>query len=80
MNLNISVNKNGVGVTINNVNLVNDISSLLILQIQELLNRYKVVVFKDQHLTDEQLSDFAFRFGPPFVPDNKFPVLGSQDQ
>jgi taurine dioxygenase len=79
MNLNISVNKNGVGVTINNVNLVNDISSLLILQIQELLNRYKVVVFKDQHLTDEQLSDFAFRFGPPFVPDNKFPVLGSQD-
>lgn len=79
MNLNISPNKNGVGVTIDKINLANDLSATLIFQIQDLLNKYKVVVFKDQHLTDEQLSDFAFRFGPPFVPDNKFPVLGSKD-
>ena len=79
MNLNISVNKNGVGVIIDNVNLANDLSATLIFQIQELLNKHKVVVFKDQQLSDKQLSDFAFRFGPSFVADNKFPVLGSQD-
>jgi taurine dioxygenase len=79
MNHNISPNKNGVGVTIDKINLASDLSATLIFQIQDLLNKYKVVVFKDQHLTDEQLSDFAFRFGPPFVPDNKFPVLGSKD-
>ncbi len=79
MNLNISANKNGVGVIIDKVNLASDLSATLIFQIQDLLNKYKVVVFKDQYLSDEQLSDFAFRFGPPFVPDNKFPVLGSKD-
>lgn len=79
MNLNFSSNKNGIGVTINNVNLAKDLSALLVRQIQDLLNKYKVVVFKEQQLSDEQLSDFAFLFGPPFVPDNKFPVLGSQD-
>ena len=79
MNLNISANKNGIGVIIDKVNLASDLSATLIFQIQDLLNKYKVVVFKDQHLSDEQLSDFAFRFGPPFVPDNKFPVLGSND-
>lgn len=79
MNFNITANENGIGVTINKVNLAKDLSSLLILQIQDLLNKYKVVVFKDQQLSDEQLSDFAFRFGALFVPDDKFPVLGSQD-
>jgi taurine dioxygenase len=79
MNHNISPNKNGIGVTIDKINLASDLSATLIIQIQDLLSKYKVVVFKDQHLTDEQISDFAFRFGPPFVPDNKFPVLGSKD-
>jgi len=79
MNFNITANENGIGVTINKVNLAKDLSSFLILQIQDLLNKYKVVVFKDQQLSDEQLSDFAFRFGALFVPDDKFPVLGSQD-
>jgi len=79
MNLNFSANKNGIGVTINYVNLAKDLSAILVLQIQDLLNKYKVVVFKEQQLSDEQLSDFAFLFGPPFLPDNKFPVLGSQD-
>ena len=79
MNHNISPNKNGIGVTIDKINLASDLSATLIIQIQDLLSKYKVVVFKDQHLTDEQLSDFSFRFGPPFVPDNKFHVLGSKD-
>lgn len=79
MNLNISANENGIGVTINDVNLAKDLPAVLVLQIQDLLNKHKVVVFKEQELADEQLSDFAFLFGPPFVPDNNFPVLGSQD-
>jgi taurine dioxygenase len=78
-NLNLLEHSNGVGITVSGVNLGCNLTSSLIFKIQELLNRYKVVVFKDQQLTDEELSDFAFRFGPPFVSDNKFPVLGSQD-
>lgn len=74
-----SENNNGIGVTVHEANLSLGLSSSQILHIQELLNRYKVVVFKNQKLNDDQLSEFAFRFGPPFVPDNNFPVLGSQD-
>jgi taurine dioxygenase len=72
-------NSNGVGVTVQKANLALNLTSSLILQIQDLLNRYRVVVFQDQNLTDDQLEEFAFRFGPPFIPDKKFPVLGSQD-
>jgi taurine dioxygenase len=74
-----SENKNGVGVTVHKANLSLELTSSLILQIQALLNRYRVVVFPDQNLTDDQLEEFAFRFGPPFIPDKSSPVLGSQD-
>jgi taurine dioxygenase len=70
---------NAVGITISNLNLNDYLSPSLIVEIQDLINKYKVVVFKDQKLTDSSLSDIAFNFGPPFTPDNKFPVLGSQD-
>ncbi len=72
-------NKNGIGVKVNNFSLSGVLLPYHIIQIQDLLNRYRVVVFPNQKITDDQLTDFAFRFGPPFVPDNKFPVLGSQD-
>jgi len=78
-NLILSEHKNGVGITINEINLAKKLKPSLIFQIQELLNKFKVVVFKNQNLTDDELSEFAFRFGPPFSPDNKFPVLGSHD-
>jgi len=78
-NLTLSENKNGVGITVHGLDLTYDLSSFQIIQIHELLSKHKVVIFKNQNLTDEQLSDFALRFGPPFVPDNNFPVLGSQD-
>lgn len=78
-NLVLSENKNSIGITVNGIDLAHDLLPLQIIQIQQLLNKYKVVVFKKQNLTDENLSNFAFRFGPPFIPDNKFPVLGSQD-
>ena len=72
-------NENGVGTVVRNVNLANGLSSEDILQIQDLLNRYRVVVFPDQILADNQLEEFAFKFGPQFVPDNKSPVLGSKE-
>ncbi|MCS4432853.1 TauD/TfdA dioxygenase family protein [Aquiflexum gelatinilyticum] len=74
-----SENNNGIGVTVHEADLSLGLTPSQILQIQELLNRYKVVIFKNQNLNDDQLSEFAFRFGPPFVPDKNFPVLGSQD-
>lgn len=76
----IKNNDNGIGVKILGVNISTDLNAQLIVQIQALLNRYKVVCFSNQSLTDQQLEEFAFRFGPPFVPDNNFPVLGSEDK
>jgi len=72
-------NSSGVGVKIYNLDLSLGVSSLQIQQIQELLYRYRLVIIPNQHLNDNQLEEFAFRFGPPFVPDNKFPVLGSSE-
>jgi taurine dioxygenase len=72
-------NKNRVGITLKDINLRSDLSSSVICEIQDLLNKFRLVVFRNQQLSDEELSDFAYRFGPPFTPDNRFPVLGSQD-
>ena len=74
-----SENHNGVGVTVHEANIATGITATQVLQIQDLLNRHRVVVIPNQTLTDEQLQDFAFKFGPPFVPDDKSPVLGSKD-
>ena len=74
-----SENNNGVGVTVHDANIAEGLTPSKILQIQDLLNRYRVVVLPDQKLTDDQLKEFAFCFGSPFVPDKNFPVLGSQD-
>lgn len=71
--------KKEVGITVTDLDLNNDLSPSLIVEIQDLINKYKLVVFKDQKLTDNALIDFAFNFGPPFKTDNNFPVLGSQD-
>ena len=47
MNHNISPNKNGIGVTIDKINLAIDLSASLIIQIQDLLSKNKAVVFND---------------------------------
>lgn len=70
-------NESGVGVTIHHVNLAAGLSPDHTLQIRQILNRHRLVTFPGQELTDEDLANFAFRFGPPFVPDNHSPVLGS---
>jgi alpha-ketoglutarate-dependent 2,4-dichlorophenoxyacetate dioxygenase len=40
------------------------LDATVIAAIQAALNTYPVLVFRDQHLTDAQLRDFAGRFGP----------------
>ena len=77
--LHFSENTNCVGVTVHEVNVASGLNPSKILQIQDLLNRYRVVVFPNQKLTDDQLKEFAFCFGPPFIADKNSPVLGSQD-
>ena len=72
--------KNGIGVKVNNIDISSGVSSEQTIQIQKLLEKYRVVIFPNQNLKDKDLESFAFRFGPPFVPDNKFPVLGSNDK
>lgn len=76
-NLVYTENKSGLGVSIHHVNLAAGLSPHHTLQIRQLLNRHRLVAFPGQELTDEDLANFAFRFGPPFVPDNHSPVLGS---
>jgi taurine dioxygenase len=78
-NLRYSVHENGVGVTVHDAFLAAGLSSHHTLQIRELMHRHRVVVFPNQELTDEELLQFAFRFGPPFIPDADFPVLGGAD-
>lgn len=67
----------GVGVTVLHAQIAAGLAPHHTLQIWDLLNRYKLVVFPAQNLTDEQLLRFAYRFGPPFVSGVDHPVLGS---
>jgi taurine dioxygenase len=78
-NLQYTKNTSGLGVTVHYANLAASLSAHHTLQVQQLLNEYRVVIFPNQNLTDEHLLNFAFRFGPPFVPDSNFPVLGSAE-
>lgn len=78
-NLRYRVHEGGLGVTVLHADLAAALSAQHCLQIRDLLNRYRVVIFPDQSLTDEQLGEAAFRFGPPFVPDHRTPVLGSAE-
>jgi taurine dioxygenase len=79
-NIQYSENESGLGVTVHHVNLTAGLSPHHTLQIRQLMNRYRVVIFPNQKLTNEHLFNFAFRFGPPFVPDKRFPVLGCAER
>ncbi len=77
-NLIYTENESGLGVTIHHVNLAAGLAPHHTLQIRQLLHRHRLVTFQNQTMTDDHLSEFAFRFGSPFVPDNQFPVMGSE--
>lgn len=70
---------NDIGVRIFNVDLNDRLKGSDIAQISKLLSNHKVVVLEGQNLSDQNLEEFAFKFGSPFRPDSENPVLGSQD-
>jgi len=72
-------NENYVGVQIKDIDLTHYSSAEDIIQIQELVNKHRLVVFQNQILSDDDLETFAYRFGSPFVADSDSPVLGSKD-
>jgi len=78
-NLQYTENQGGLGVIVHHLNLAAGLSPHHTLQIRQLLNRYRIVIFPSQELTDEHLQAFTFRFGYPFVLNKKFPVLGSEE-
>ncbi|MFM6074931.1 MAG: TauD/TfdA dioxygenase family protein, partial [Dolichospermum sp.] len=49
-----------------------------ILQLKQALRDYHILIFKNQHLNDEQFLNFSFNFGSLFVPPDDVPVLASQ--
>lgn len=79
-NLVYTVNDSGLGVTIHHVNLAAGLAPHHMQQIRQLWYRHRLIAFPNQSLTDEQLAEFALRFGPPFVADNRFPVLGGETE
>lgn len=70
---------NDIGVRIFNVDLNDQLKGYDFVQISRLLGEHKVVVIEGQNLSDQNLEEFAFKFGSPFKPDSENPVLGSQD-
>jgi taurine dioxygenase len=70
---------NDIGVRIFNVDLNDRLKGSDIAQISKLLSDHKVVILEGQSLSDQNLEEFAFKFGSPFRPDSENPVLGSQD-
>ncbi|MTJ28816.1 TauD/TfdA family dioxygenase [Aphanizomenon sp. UHCC 0183] len=50
----------------------------VILQLKQALRDYHILIFKNQHLNDEEFLKFSFNFGSLFVPPDNVPVLASQ--
>lgn len=73
-------NPNAVGVHIDGLDLARPLSAATTLEIRRLMHEYKLVIFEQQTLDDEQLCAFAHRFGPPFVSTKDNPVLGGTVQ
>ena len=48
--------RNGIGVTIDKINLASDLSATLIIQIQDLLSKYKVCLLYTSDAADERSS------------------------
>ena len=59
-----------IGAEISGVDLRQPISDTVRDEIKNAILQYKVVFFRDQHLTNEQHADFARRFGPLYTHPN----------
>ncbi len=69
-----------IGAEIGGISLADPLDEKLITEIREALLAHKVIFFRDQHLTQEQLTDFARLFGeleihPATPKDQPFPEV-----
>lgn len=67
-----------LGAVVTGLDASQKISPQVILELKQSLRDYHILIFKNQHLNDEQFLNFSFNFGSLFVPPDNIPVLASQ--
>ena len=67
-----------LGAVINELDASKKVLPEVILELKQALRDYHILIFKNQHLNDEQFLNFSFNFGSLFVPPDDVPVLASQ--
>jgi taurine dioxygenase len=75
--LNRTVVEKPIGIILDNIDLSKPLDINTIMKIQSMLNEHRVVIFRNQALSDDHLKKIALNFGTAFIPDSKHPVLGS---
>jgi taurine dioxygenase len=76
--IDIEINANSVGVNVKNFDLSIKKSPEEINYIHELINKFRLVILKNQVISDDMLCGFLYNFGPPFTSYDNL-VLGSSD-
>lgn len=66
-----------LGAVINELDASKKILPEVILELKQALRNYHILIFKNQHLNDEEFLNFSFNFGSLFVPPDNVPVLAS---
>lgn len=69
-----------LGARVEGIDLTAPLSPEQLLQLQRAFAHHQILVFKQQHLTDEQYLRFATYFGPIFRSEGDVPVLASSDE
>jgi taurine dioxygenase len=66
-----------LGAVVNELDASKKVLPEVILELKQALRDYHILIFKNQHLNDEQFLNFSFNFGSLFVPPDNVPVLAS---
>jgi taurine dioxygenase len=67
-----------LGAVVTGLDATKSLAPEAILQLKKALRDYHILIFKNQHLSDEEFLNFSFNFGSLFVPPDNVPVLASQ--
>ncbi|MBD2384498.1 TauD/TfdA dioxygenase family protein [Cylindrospermum sp. FACHB-282] len=67
-----------LGAVVTGLDAAKPVTPETILQLQQALRDYHILIFKNQTLNDEQFLTFSFNFGSLFVPPDNVPVLASK--
>lgn len=69
-----------LGAQVHGVDLAADQDGDTVFAILEAFRHYHVLVFREQHITEERQLEVAEWFGPRYVPPADIPVLGDESQ